>query len=163
MCPWCALALAVFWLCPWYTAICHRTVAKPLMLLYECKMLLVSSTCFLRTDEWTLVLDYWVSPFSLCIPLVVCRSEIIASDSSSNLIHHACIISYLYRIYLLLKFLLTCFNIAFCSCGYFNLPIVRSQRQLILKPYTCAYLYPCSWAHFQDNFQELSCPWSLNN
>jgi len=37
----------------------------------------------------------------LCIPLIVCRSKIIASESISNLIHHTCIMFlYLYRIYI---------------------------------------------------------------
>ena len=58
VCPWCGLALAVFWVRLWYTAIYHRTVTKPLMQLYECKVLLVSYICFFPTDEWTLVLDY---------------------------------------------------------------------------------------------------------
>ena len=47
------------------------------------------------SEHWslTIVKANQVSPlgYILCIPLVICRSEIIASDSSSNLIHHACI------------------------------------------------------------------------
>ena len=129
-----ALGLAVFWLCPWYTAICHRTVTKPLMLLYECKVLLVSSICFFPTDEWTLVLDYCKSEpeFFLCVILCVYLLLYAVLHLTVAQILYT-IISYLY---LLLKFLLTCFNwfnTAFGSCGYFNLPIVRSQRQLILK------------------------------
>ena len=44
----------------------------------------------------------------LCVPLVVCLSEIIVSESNSNLIQHPCImLSYLYMIFfnLLLKFI----------------------------------------------------------
>ena len=47
------------------------------------------------SERWslTIVKANRVSPlgYILCIPLVICRST---SDSSSNLIHHACIISY---------------------------------------------------------------------
>ena len=72
VCPWCALGLAVFWLCPWYTAICHRSVTKPLMLLYECKVLLVGSICFFPTDEWTLFLDYCKSEPELFLCVIFC-------------------------------------------------------------------------------------------
>ena len=45
------------------------------------------------SERWplTIVKANRVSPlgYILCIPLVMCQSEIIASDSSSNLIHHA--------------------------------------------------------------------------
>ena len=98
------------------------------------------------TDEQTSILVYdngkpeLLLQIIFCVPLVVCLSEIISSESSSNLIQQACIMfPYLYRILaslvtnLLLKFLLTClaiiFNTAFGSCGYFNLSIVRSHRQ----------------------------------
>ena len=96
-----------------YTAICHRTVTKPLMLLYECKVLLVSSICFFPTNEWTLVLDnckgepeflLWV--IFLC-PLLYAGLRLLHLTVAQILYT---IISYLYRIYLLLKFLLTCFN-----------------------------------------------------
>ena len=33
----------------------------------------------------------WLLGYISCIPLAVCRYEIVASESSSNLIHHACI------------------------------------------------------------------------
>ena len=104
------------------------------MLLYECKVLLVSSICFFPTDEWTLVLDYCKSEpeFFLCVILCVYLLLYAVLHLTVAQILYT-IISYLY---LLLKFLLTCFNwfnTAFGSCGYFNLPIVRSQRQLILK------------------------------
>ena len=113
VCPWCALGLAVFWLCPWYTAIYHRTVTKPLMLLYECKVLLASSICFFPTDEWTLVLEYCKSEpeFFLCV--ILCVYLLYASLRLMHLTVAQIlytIISYLYRIYLLLKCLLTCFN-----------------------------------------------------
>ena len=43
------------------------------------------------SEHWslTIVKANRVSPlgYILCIPLVICQSEIIASDSSSNLIH----------------------------------------------------------------------------
>ena len=86
-----------------------------------------------------MVLDYCNSEpeFFLCVIFCVC----LLFYASLRLLHLTVaqilytIISYLYRIYLLLKFLhvLTEFNTAFGSCGCFNLPIVRSQRQLILK------------------------------
>ena len=75
--------------------------------------------------------------YILCMPLVVCQSEIIASDSSSNLIHYYFI--FIQDIFTAQFFahVLTEFNTALGSCGCmhacFNLPIVRSQRQLILK------------------------------
>ena len=56
--PLCALALAVFWLCLWYSTIRHRNVTKPptvVVVLYESKLLLI---WFCPTDEWTLVLAY---------------------------------------------------------------------------------------------------------
>ena len=90
------------------------------------------------SERWslTIVKANRVSPlgYILSIPLVICWSEIIASDSSSNLIHHACIIytGYIYCSNFCYH-VLTEFNTAFGGCGYFNLPIVRSKRQLILK------------------------------
>ena len=88
------------------------------------------------SERWplTIVKANRVSPlgYILCIPLVICRSEIIASDSSSNLIHLAFIEDIIYCSNFCYH-VLTEFNAAFGSCGYFNLPIVRSKRQLILK------------------------------
>ena len=120
-----------------------RTVTIPLMLLYESKMLLVSSICFFPTVEWTLVLDYCKGKPEFLLWVIFCVYLLLYA--SLRLLHltvgvaqilytvHVLAISYLYRIYLLLKFLLTEFNTAFGSCGYFNLPTVRSKRQLILK------------------------------
>ena len=52
------------------------------------------------SERWslTIVKANRVSPlgYILCIPLVICRSEIIASDSSSNLIHHACMYYFIF-------------------------------------------------------------------
>ena len=49
------------------------------------------------SERWslTIVKANRVSPlgYILCMLLVICQSEIIASDSNSNLIHHACIMA----------------------------------------------------------------------
>ena len=82
-----------------------------------------------------MVLDYCKSEpeFFLCVIFCVCLGLRLLHLAVAQILYT--IISYLYMIYLLLKFLhvLTEFNTAFGSCGCFNLPIVRSQRQLILK------------------------------
>ena len=107
------------------------------MLLYECKVLLI---CFFPTDEWTLVLEYCKSEpeFFLCVILCV----YLLLYASLRWMHLTVaqilytIISYLYRIYLLLKCLLTCFNWIQHSVWQLWLlqpPDCRSQIQLILK------------------------------
>ena len=86
----------------------YRNVTKlptVVMVLYESKMLLVSFIWFCPTDERTLVLasnkgepEFLLQITFLFIPLVVCRSEIITSES---IIQHACIMfSYLHRIFI---------------------------------------------------------------
>ena len=72
---------------------------------------------------------HWIT----CIPLV-CQSEIIAV---AQILYT---IMYIFIQDIPLKFVLTCFNTAFGSSGYFNLPIARSQRQVILK-HTVACTY----------------------
>ena len=120
------------------------------MVLYEINMLLVCFIRFCPTDEQTSVLAYdkgkpelLLRIIFLCVPLVVCLSEIIVSESSSNLIQHACImLSYLYMILilvtnLLLKFLLTCSTIQHSVWHLWLLQSPRCQRRPILQ-YTLA-------------------------
>ena len=103
------------------------------------------SECWSNYDKSEPEFLLWIT--FLCIPLIVCQSKIIASESSSNLIHPTCIMFlYLYRIYIyiLLKFLLTCFNWIHPSVWQLwllvLLPIVRSQRQIIFKrTLVCTY------------------------
>ena len=68
------------------------------MELYESKMLLVSFVWFCPTDERTLVLacnkgepQFLLQITFLCIPLVVCRSEIITSES---IVQHAYVLCF---------------------------------------------------------------------
>ena len=142
--PWCALASALFWLCLWYTTICHRNVTKPptvVMVSYDTNVLLV---CF-PTDKWTLVLAYdkgktelLVWNTFLCIQLVVCLFEIIASKHSSNLIQHA-LFSYLCRIFSFQFTAQTFTNMinnstqCLAALAILTFPIVKTQRQPTLQ------------------------------
>ena len=81
------------------------------MVLYETKVLLVCFICyvigFCSTDERTSVLAYdkgkpvllLQNYYIMCIPIVVCLSEIVASESSSNLIQHAVLYFHIYTGY----------------------------------------------------------------
>ena len=118
------------------------------MLLYEYKVLLVSSICFFPTDEWTLVLDYCKSEpeFFLCVIFCV----YLLLYAGLRLLHLTVaqilytIISYLYRIYLLLKFLLTCFNWIQHSVWQLWLlqpPHCQIPETTDSQAYTCVYLF----------------------
>ena len=85
--------------------------------------------CFCPTDEWTSVLacdkgkpELLLRIIFLCIPLVVCLYGISASESSSNLIQHACIMfPYLYRAFSYQFILLTCLTIQHSTFVYLDL------------------------------------------
>ena len=111
------------------------------MLLYECKVLLVSSICFFPTDEWTLVLDYCKGELEFllwdifCVYLLLYAGLRLLHMIVAQILYtmHVLIIEDIFTAQIFANIFLTEFNTAFGSCGYFNLPIVRSKRQLILK------------------------------
>ena len=113
------------------------------MLLYECKVLLVSSACFFPTDDRTLVLDcckgkpeflLWVI---FCVYLLLYASLRLLHLTVAQNLYTVHVLFHIDTGYIYCSIFCYEFNTAFGGCGYFNLPIVRSKRQLILKHTLC--------------------------
>ena len=126
------------------------------MLLYECKVLLVSSICFFPTDEWTLVLDCCKGEPEFLLWVIFCVYLLYAGLRLLHLTVHVAQI--LYTMHVLFHIYTGYFNTAQIFANMFSTQrlaavatsispaIVRFKRQLILKN-TRVYLYPSSWAH----------------
>ena len=80
VCPWCTLALAMLWLCLWYTTVCHRSVTKPTTVVMVCCMRLMcclSVICFCPTDEQTFFLDYDRGEPEFLLWIIICEYHLL--------------------------------------------------------------------------------------